>query len=713
MTGTLAANASVYIDGAPVLAGVVDSIEDAARVEVLRGPQAVYFGRSTFSGAINVITKTPDMANFRGKVEGIYDSENSYEGRAQIEGPIVRDILAFRIAGRYSDKNGTYTNIADGKGLGDQKTELLSGALRFTPVDRLAVNLYGYVQKEEDGPTAYGKLSTSSLNCNAGANPGGAFNYICGTVPSRPTIPLGQNTDFTQFANSVLATNTPNNTPANAFIRPLYRNQFLDHVGNERRTKHAHVAAEYDAGFVTISALASLNRIDGIAIFDLDYEDSRAFPNTAPALFPATRQGYQNQYIRAEQYFHDKFAELRATSDPTRPIRFTLGASYFKSQTANLVTTLLGTGGTTTFGLGAVTRTSTPAAFGSVSWDPVPAITLSAEGRYQSDNVKSKRRSSFQGTSGTVQTTTPTSGGQVVAVDTLIAGETFKTFTPRFIAQYRPVAGTMIYASYAEGNNPGTFNTSVLAFTETNPALVQRIQASTGTGIVVQPEKIKNYEAGVKSQFLDGRAQVIAAVYYAEWINQIVAQTFFDSITGTTVGVNTNVGLTHLKGFEIEAEYRPIPQLQLNGQFSYNGSSIKRYICVSCRAFAGANVSVIGNSLPQAPRFSGSAGAQYTMPLSDTLDGYARLDYYYKGSQYIDETNISKTRPQNVFNWKAGIQARAWRLESFITNVFNNRAPQGVARGNDGLRGGVTDFLIAVPDLRRFGVRATYNFGGK
>ncbi len=56
-TSTLTAS---FIDGVPVAsATALSAVSDPERVEVLKGPQAAYFGRDTFAGAVNVVTRKP------------------------------------------------------------------------------------------------------------------------------------------------------------------------------------------------------------------------------------------------------------------------------------------------------------------------------------------------------------------------------------------------------------------------------------------------------------------------------------------------------------------------------------------------------------------------------------------------------------------------------------------------------------------------------
>ncbi|MFO1426170.1 MAG: TonB-dependent receptor plug domain-containing protein [Steroidobacteraceae bacterium] len=51
--------ATLFVDGAPAAGGNVSGLTDIERVEVVKGPQSAFFGRSTFAGAINFVTRAP------------------------------------------------------------------------------------------------------------------------------------------------------------------------------------------------------------------------------------------------------------------------------------------------------------------------------------------------------------------------------------------------------------------------------------------------------------------------------------------------------------------------------------------------------------------------------------------------------------------------------------------------------------------------------
>jgi len=60
---------SLFIDGVYVLGGTQSiPYDDVERIEVIKGPQSATYGRSTFGGAINYITRTPSLTEFSGKL---------------------------------------------------------------------------------------------------------------------------------------------------------------------------------------------------------------------------------------------------------------------------------------------------------------------------------------------------------------------------------------------------------------------------------------------------------------------------------------------------------------------------------------------------------------------------------------------------------------------------------------------------------------------
>ncbi|MEL0210369.1 MAG: TonB-dependent receptor, partial [Novosphingobium sp.] len=146
----------------------MNSISDPARVEILKGPQNAYFGRNAFAGAVNVVNKTPKN-DFGGSMNASVFSRDGYDVQGSLEGPIVRDLLSFRISGRALERDGSYRNRANpNERLGDQRTRTITGMLLFTPSSQLTVKLFGLYSRDNDGASAQGMLSAYEVRSNNG-----------------------------------------------------------------------------------------------------------------------------------------------------------------------------------------------------------------------------------------------------------------------------------------------------------------------------------------------------------------------------------------------------------------------------------------------------------------------------------------------------------------------------------------------------------------
>lgn len=115
---------------------------DVARVEVLKGPQGVLFGKSTIGGAINITTALP-TDEFSGYVDTVYEPDaNEIDGRFAVSGPLSDDVRA-RLAGRYYTMDGYLDNVYTGDNEPNTDDYSLRGVLAWDATDALAVTVRG------------------------------------------------------------------------------------------------------------------------------------------------------------------------------------------------------------------------------------------------------------------------------------------------------------------------------------------------------------------------------------------------------------------------------------------------------------------------------------------------------------------------------------------------------------------------------------------
>ena len=132
----------VFVDEAYLgrTGGVLGTLKDVQRIEVLKGPQGTLYGRNVIGGVVNVVTKGPSD-EFEAEAEigaGNYSSKNLF---GAVSGPLIEDKLSGRAAFWHSYREGYMTNLTTGEH--PQGLDNTGGRLRllFTPIDNLRMDL--------------------------------------------------------------------------------------------------------------------------------------------------------------------------------------------------------------------------------------------------------------------------------------------------------------------------------------------------------------------------------------------------------------------------------------------------------------------------------------------------------------------------------------------------------------------------------------------
>jgi iron complex outermembrane receptor protein len=73
-----------FLDGAPVISSDVPITDALERIEVLKGPQNVYFGRSVMTGAVNYVTRPPGE-QYLGSLSAVVGNFDEYRVQAHLE----------------------------------------------------------------------------------------------------------------------------------------------------------------------------------------------------------------------------------------------------------------------------------------------------------------------------------------------------------------------------------------------------------------------------------------------------------------------------------------------------------------------------------------------------------------------------------------------------------------------------------------------------
>ncbi|MEM0980346.1 MAG: TonB-dependent receptor [Cyanobacteria bacterium P01_H01_bin.58] len=143
-----------YIDGIPYDSGdfLIDTLlTDLERVEVLRGPQNTLYGRSSSGGVINIITRPPSN-ELEGQVAATYGNFDNLNLQLSVSDAVIPDVLRFRLAGAYAQREGFVKNTFLDQDVGDYREGTSTAQLFWTPSPDWTIAFIGSLNfSESDG----------------------------------------------------------------------------------------------------------------------------------------------------------------------------------------------------------------------------------------------------------------------------------------------------------------------------------------------------------------------------------------------------------------------------------------------------------------------------------------------------------------------------------------------------------------------------------
>ena len=154
---TVQPGVGIFIDGIyqPNTTYLNSPLVDVARVEVLRGPQGTLFGNNTLGGAINVVTRQPSN-EWQGRIDGALATGDNYQSiSGSVSGPIVDDVLQFRVGGAYHKEDGFQRNLLAGGDQNPLETKSVNGTIRFLPASWARFTVNGGYDRVFGGSTPY------------------------------------------------------------------------------------------------------------------------------------------------------------------------------------------------------------------------------------------------------------------------------------------------------------------------------------------------------------------------------------------------------------------------------------------------------------------------------------------------------------------------------------------------------------------------------
>ncbi|MEM1261750.1 MAG: TonB-dependent receptor [Pseudomonadota bacterium] len=660
--------ASVFVDGIFVSNGVQGiGLEDIERVEIIKGPQSAYFGRLTFGGAINYVTRTPGD-EFKGRASVFAGDYDDYRANVSIEGPLISDVMSGRLTAAYNDKGGHYLNESTGDELGQERTSSIGGTLYITPTDNLEIKIRGFYYENDDGAPAYAFAGLNDHNCGPLGGPDDDTT-ICGDVPIRgPDLNLETPAGLTNaLTNNLIALNGSN----------------LLNVGLDRESTRLSAQFNYDFGNnLVLSGLFGINDEEVRLLRDADDTADFAYVSYSG------------------RKFEDQSFELRLSGTAFEErMDWSVGFNMFEQEFVSNGEFIVPPLGFFAFGGGEPGQEDieTTGIFGSVSYAINDAWRVTLEGRSQEDDITDD---------GDITDGEP--GNNV----------TFDNFLPRAIVEWTPADGTLLYASYSEGNLPGGFNGEVALLTPAQLAELRSIES--GAGPEFEEETLANHEIGWKQQLPNGRGVVTLAAFFMERTDQTFRRADIVADATQPTGFNQvdyfiNAGESEVTGFEFDGEFVINDNLTLEATLAYIDSEFKVFNSgVHNELFGTEDAS--GKRGERFPEWSGSVSALFGGEISAEMSWFGRADLFYQGERFADEGNLTTAPGGSQINLRGGVTTDRYRAEIFVTNLTDDDTPTAINRFRDlSFATPLFDFStfgyqIGLRDRRQVGIRASVNF---
>ena len=671
---SIRAKVTTFIDGMPIVgAQGISSFIGLQQVEVLRGPQSAAFGRSTFGGAINYITRDPGdelEVNLRGTLA----QDNAYNASAVLSTPVIEDKLGVLVTLQESNYDGdSKWQTTSGHQLGGTNDKLATIKLAFTPTDSLSGELmYMYTKVDDDEPpilfanldqlVPYPKNPSGTCAINGGK----ASCVILGEIDKIPQV-----YDY-DYDNP----NNPINNPGTRIERDRYSGS---------------LTMDFDNGW-SLTGLGSYTDETADSWFDRD-----------------TFTGGNAIHAGSTPESDEKYGELRLASSPDNRLNWLIGASIYDYDYTNTVFNNVTAG----IIMDLFTESATNiGGFFNLTYEVTDKLVATLEGRYQSDEITG---------------TYPANPGRGVP-SPIKSSTTTDTFLPRYSLRYDLTDEMNIYAQVAKGNNPAGYNTNAL-----DPILLQTAAAENYDLPAYQTfdeEEIWSYELGLKGESSEYNTRYSVAVYYLDWTGYVQPVTANwtpadgELLPGTTPNdyfsrLFISTGDLDGYGAEIEGSWAPTERLVMGVALAYSGIEFTNGSCspipldygeppTRTEPFACAPVD--GDIPPMLSEYTASTHATYTYPLGD-YDAYGRIDYQYASKRYVEQINTDYLPSYDIVNIRAGLRSDVWQVELFVDNLFDQDSPAGGGRFFDNRLPGMTYNSTVRPRRpQSVGITLAYNF---
>jgi iron complex outermembrane receptor protein len=648
-------NVGVFVDGVYLnnRSGLEFGLMDIARIEVVKGPQSALYGRNTFAGAINYVTRQPTTRGISGTLIG----EVGDYGRRKISGslnvPVVEDVLAVRAFGGYAEFDGTIRNLRDGKNIGGYDHRYTyGGSLLFEPSADFSLKLFAsHTDQENDQGPLYGTPVTSN-NCGSQTVRGGRnyFTFLCGTLPTFNSVNMDTTVGYGLRGYSDLFYGT----------------------------------ATYDLGPASVTALVSHTEASFSSLIDTTADPLAV----TQASGTRSRQQFTNSVGDASK---ETAVDLRLDSNGDGPLQWTAGVYYFDSNVSDILElSALPLNQPTAQPIafsqrGGNMKTKGWAVYGSAAYNFTDRFNAQFEIRYNDETQRFAGR------------------GTAAAA---VGRQDYSYVTPRLTLNYK-LDDILIYGSVARGYKTGGFNSNAFGL----PQFTYDPETNWTYELGVKSNPFRGLQLNAAVFYIDWKdiqTQVQIPSSSLNVVQNNGGATSYGIEMDATYNFTPDLFL-RVSGTKLDPTYK---NDVLDGEVAAPCGDITG-TQVSVK---GCSYAVGGNQIARTTDFQAAVSGGYTArDITPGVDAYVQADYSYQASKFSDSLNFQKQGAIELVNVRAGLQpAEGVDISAWVKNLFDSRYNArativgSVADGSP--LSGITYTRIYPGERRTWGVTASYRF---
>lgn len=634
---------------------VQSSFFDVQQIEVLKGPQSLFFGKSASAGVLSIKSTNPTEEFEVGGKASYEFEERGHALEAFVSGPIS-DTLGFRLAARFNDIKRVNYNTAPvfDPNRGEENVNV-RGTLQWDPSDDFSANLkLNYVRFENDGA-----IRNSAVDCG----PNGVADDIIllrGAIVLTPGYDCDSSGDtfFLPDPAPPLVVNPPEGSASNNDGVPYSKSDIFFAVLN----------MDWDLS-------DDLNLASVTGYLDQSADDLDSFGYGGILNGQSWAVGTNLATNELEQFSQ----ELRLTSSFDSWFNFMLGAFYEHREIAVIqgqgggMIGLLAPDPVTGSGFGLLkehyTDTDAYSVFGSVVIDITDTLELSGGVRWTHEKkvnvIDVPYIHAFLSAS-------PAFIASGFVSDPIRFSDT--NWSPEVTLRWQATDNVNLYIAYKTGFKSGGIDNSaqptigLVGLNSPDPEVRQMVV----DGLVFDSETAEGGEVGVKAEVLDRTLTLNFSAYYYVFDNLQVQN--FDAVT--IQFLTENAGEVTTKGLDLDFNWAtPVEGLSFFGSFAFTDAKYTGFFDPNPNDAVEVNLE--GRRVARAPKWSGNIAADLRVPVGNALELGLTANMSFSSSYFTNEDSFEDHIQSGYVTFDAAVSIGgadgSWQLALIGKNLGDKR----------------------------------------